>query len=94
MANELDINEVLKTIPPEMVEDMTVIKNGKHTIVDPWIPVDESTPVQDKPYKGHASKTSGYDPFLIYGKKKMARFIEGIITADKADEALMKGVNK
>ena len=22
MANELDINEVLKTIPPEMVEDM------------------------------------------------------------------------
>lgn len=80
-----------KTLPmPELVyEDMTVIKNGKHTIVDPWIPVDESTPVQDKPYKGHASKTSGFDPFLIYGKKKMARFIEGIIAADKADSALM-----
>jgi len=46
---------------------------------DPWIPDNESIPVQSQPYKGHASKTSGYDPFQIYGKKKMARFVEGIV---------------
>lgn len=69
-----------------LLKDMAVIKKGKYTTMDPWVPEDESVPTCDYPFIGHADKQSGYDPFVIYGKQKMARFVEEIIMRYRAEE--------
>lgn len=61
------------------LNEMTTIKKGKYQTMDPWVPEDESVPVCDYPFIGHADKNSGYDPFKIFGKQKMARFVEEIL---------------
>lgn len=66
-----------------LLNEMVTIKKGKYITMDPWVPEDDSVPVCDCPYIGHADKNSGYDPFKIYGKKKMARFIEDILMKNR-----------
>lgn len=61
-----------------LLNDMVTIKKGKFVTMDPWVPQDTSVSVCDEPYIGHADKKSGYNPFKIYGKKNMARFVENI----------------
>lgn len=69
-----------------LLKDMAIIKKGKYITMDPWVPEDESVPTCDYPFIGHADKQSGYDPFVIYGKQKMARFVEEIIMRYRAEE--------
>ena len=69
-----------------LLKDMAIIKKGKCITMDPWVPEDESIPTCDYPFIGHADKQSGYDPFKIYGKQKMARFIEEIIMRYRVEE--------
>lgn len=68
-----------------LLNEMVTIKKGKYTTVDPWIPVDDTVPVCDYPYIGHADQNSGYDPFKVYGKQKMARFVEKILLKSKME---------
>ena len=70
-----------------LLKDMAIIKKGKYITMDPWVPEDESIPTCDYPFIGNADKKSGYDPFKIYGKQKMARFIEEIIMRYRVEEA-------
>lgn len=63
----------------ELLREMTVIKRGKFTTMDPWVPEDNTIPTGDEPYFCHAKKSADYDPFAVYGKKKMARFVEDIL---------------
>lgn len=62
-----------------LLSQMTKIKKGKYTTIDPWVPDDKSVPTCYEPYLNNADKKSTYNPFDIYGKQKMARFIEEII---------------
>ena len=68
-----------------LLTEMVTVKKGKFTTMDPWVPEDESVPISDHPYIGHADKKSGYDPFKVYGKQKMARFVEEIIIKNKIE---------
>ena len=68
-----------------LLSQMSFIKKGKYTTIDPWVPEDESVPVVDYPFINHADKNSGYDPFEIYGTQKMARFVEEILLRNKMD---------
>ena len=67
--------------------DMVVIRKGKSTTVDPWVPEDSSVPTCDDPFPCHADRNSGYDPFSVYGKINMARFVEEILMRSKAQAA-------
>lgn len=80
-ARQYDVWRHLASDCPEdyLLEQMVTIKKGKYTTMDPWVPEDRSVPVCDCPYVGYADKKSGYDPFKIYGKQKMARFVEDIV---------------
>ena len=68
-------------------KDMVTIKKGKISIVDPWVPEDVSVPTCDDPFPCHADQNSGYDPFAVYGKKNMARFVEEILMRNHAKVA-------
>lgn len=68
-----------------VLNSMVTIKKGKNITVDPWIPEDDTIFVCDYSYIGHTDKNSGYDPFKVYGKKKMARFIENIIIKNRVE---------
>ena len=57
---------------------VTFTHNGKK-IIDPWVPEDAAAPASEGAYMNHGDKRAGYDPFEIYGKKKMARYISSII---------------
>ena len=70
--------------PHYLLDDMATIKHKGFVTMDPWVPEDERIPTVDYPYIGHADKSKGYDPFIQYGKKKMARFIEEIIMIEEA----------
>ena len=80
-ARQYDIWSHLASDYPEeyLLDEMVTIKKGKFVTMDPWVPEEESVPVCDHPYINHADKNSGYDPFKVYGKQKMARFIEEIL---------------
>lgn len=69
-----------------ILKDMAVIKRGRYTTMDPWVPEDTSVPTCDYPFIGHADRNSGYDPFKVYGKQKMARFVEEIIMRYRIDD--------
>lgn len=86
-ARQYDVWSHLASDCPEdyLLGQMITIKKGKYTTMDPWVPEDESVPVCDCPYIGHADKKSGFDPFKIYGKKKMARFVEDILLKYRAE---------
>lgn len=70
-AGYLQFNSLLKS--------MVTIKKRYYSTVDPWIPDDINTAIVDYPYPGHGDKEKGFDPFAIYGKTKMAKFVEEII---------------
>lgn len=62
-----------------LTQNMIFIKYKNQKEYDPWVPNDGKIPVNNDPYVGHGDKKKGFDPFKIYGKDKMARFIENII---------------
>lgn len=64
--------------------DMVSIRKGKITTVDPWVPEDSSVSTCDDPFPCHAERNSGYDPFTVYGRKNMARFVEEILMREHA----------
>jgi len=68
-----------------LLGQMTTIKKGKYTTIDPWVPADENIPTSDYPFIGHAKKENGYDPFVEYGREKMARFVEEILLKNKME---------
>lgn len=73
--------------PMEMItKNMAVLRKGKEWTIDPWVPKDESVPIDTEIFYGHASKDSGYDPFKVYGRQKMARFISDILLLESLDE--------
>lgn len=63
------------------LDEMAYIEKKKAVIFDPWVPEDEKIPTELHPEftAFHAAPDSGYDPFVVYGKKEMARFVEDII---------------
>ena len=67
--------------------DMVTIRKGKIATVDPWAPEDMSIPTCDDPLPCYADHNSGYDPFMVYGKKNMARFVEEILVRTYAKVA-------
>lgn len=67
--------------------EMAAIRKGKITTVDPWVPEDSSVPTCDDPFPCYADWNSGYDPFTVYGRKNMARFVEEILMRSKAQAA-------
>lgn len=88
-ARQYDIWSHLSSDYPSddfLLKDMAIIKKGKYTTMDPWVPEDASVPTCNYPFIGHADKQSGYDPFEVYGKQKMARFVEEIIMRHRAEE--------
>ena len=62
-----------------LLSTMAIIQKGKFITMDPWVPEDDAVPTVNYPYIGHADEKYGYNPFKIYGVKKMARFVEEII---------------
>ena len=66
-----------------LLDQLVHITHKGYTTVDPWVPEDEKVPVNDDPFIGHADKNCGYDPFKIYTKEKMARFVEDIILKEE-----------
>ncbi len=75
-------------------KDMVTIKKGKISIVDPWVPEDVSVPTCDDPFPCHADRNSGYDPFAVYGKKNMARFVEEILMRNRAKAEIVPSREK
>lgn len=67
-----------------LLKDMVTIRKGKSTTMDPWVPDDPSVPTCDYPFPGHADRKAGFDPFVVYGKKNMARFVEEILMRNRA----------
>lgn len=60
---------------PELQEaylrNMVVLEHKGQMILNPWMPDEDTDSKQNV--------THGFDPFTVYGKKKMARFIEELV---------------
>lgn len=86
-ARQYDVySHLASDVPSEdlLLKDMVTIQKGHSITMDPWIPEDSSIPTIDAPFPGHAAEGSGFDRFRVYGKKKMARFVESIRMHDQA----------
>lgn len=66
---------------PELQEaylkNMVVLEHEGETVLDPWIP--EQQEDNDTAQNG----TDGVDPFAVYGRNKMARFIEELVQREQ-----------
>lgn len=85
-ARQYDVySHLASDVPSEdLLKDMVTIQKGHYITMDPWVPEDRTIPTTDTPFPGHAAPASGFDPFAVYGKKNMARFVESIRMHDQA----------
>ena len=62
-----------------LIESMVTVEKDGIATMDPWIQKDGPIEAADYLTISHYDADSGYNPFKVYGKKNMARFVEDII---------------
>lgn len=67
--------------PEAYLKNMVVLEYKKQMVLDPWIPDEDEFPEEES--------TKKFDPFAVYGRKKMARFIEELVQREQ--EIAQKG---
>ncbi len=70
--------------PDVLLKDMVVFKQKGYTVLNPWVPEEGIVPVKEIAAYGNGTKK--YDPFAVYGTKKMARFVEEIVQRESEIE--------
>lgn len=68
-------------------EEMTYFVFKKEEIFDPWF-CDDVKQAQGSYYPCHGNRVNGFDPFKIYGRKNMARFVEDILMRNTGKETV------
>lgn len=63
-------------------DDMVSFLQKKERIYDPWV-TDDSTLINKEGFPWHGDRRLGHDPFCIYGKEKMAKFVETMVMKNK-----------
>ena len=71
-----------------LLNNMVCINHKGYITMDPWVPEDENVPVSNEFFIGHANRDCGYDPFKIYTKEKMARFVEDIVMREEIQKEM------
>ncbi len=95
-ARQYDVYSHLASDYPSenvLLNDMVTVRKGKITTMDPWVPDDPSVPTC-YPFPGHADRKADFDPFAVYGKKNMARFVEEILMRNRAKAEIVPSREK
>ncbi len=90
---QLDVYSHLQSDYPDdsyLLDNMVRIDKGKRIIIDPWFPEDSDVPTDNGRFGCHANPDCGYDPFKIYGKKDMAKFVEQICMKEQQEKEKYK----
>lgn len=66
--------------------EMTYFVHKKEEIFDPWFCQDAAM-VEGSELPCHGNERNGFDPFKIYGKEKIAHFVEDILMHHEADSS-------
>lgn len=74
-------------------EEMTYFVSKREEIFDPWF-CNDAKQTEGAYYPCHGTKANGYDPFQIYGRENLARFVEDILMKNAEKEMILTHEDK